>query len=77
MASNFYRQKDGPRYKLGHGLELGFISAGIVAALILIFSYKGINRKRERQVAEGQLSQHSADELSAQGDKAMTWRYMY
>ena len=77
MASNFYRQKDGPRYKLGHGLELGFICAGIIAALTLVFSYTAINKKRERQVANGELNNHTAEELSAQGDKAMTWRYMY
>lgn len=39
MAANFYRQKDGPRYILGHSLELGFIVVGIVAALILVFGY--------------------------------------
>ncbi|KAI8303814.1 hypothetical protein K4K59_013117 [Colletotrichum sp. SAR11_240] len=66
MASNFYRQKDAPRYILGHGLELGFISVGIIAALILIFSYIGINKKRDRQMAAGEDSRYTAEELSAQ-----------
>jgi len=77
MASNFYRQKDGPRYILGHALELGFISGGIIAALILIFSYSRINKSRERRMAAGEHETISEEELSALGDKAVTWRYMH
>ncbi|RGP60417.1 tartrate transporter [Fusarium longipes] len=77
MASNFYRQKDGPRYILGHALELGFISGGIIAALILIFSYSRINKSRERRMAAGEHEAISEEELSALGDKAVTWRYMH
>ncbi|KAK7438662.1 major facilitator superfamily transporter [Colletotrichum acutatum] len=77
MASNFYRQKDGPRYILGHALELGFISVGIIAALILIFSYIGINKKRDRKMAAGEDSKFTAEELSGQGDRAVTFRYMW
>ncbi|KAF5502178.1 putative transporter [Colletotrichum aenigma] len=77
MASNFYRQKDAPRYILGHGLELGFISVGIIAALVLIFSYIRINKKRDRQMAAGEDSRYTAEELSAQGDRAITFRYMW
>ncbi|KAJ4863484.1 major facilitator superfamily domain-containing protein [Trichoderma breve] len=76
MASNFYRQKDGPRYILGHALELGFISAGIIAALTLVFAYMQINRKREARVARGDMNQYTAEQLSGKGDKALTWRYM-
>ncbi|KAK0634307.1 major facilitator superfamily domain-containing protein [Bombardia bombarda] len=77
MASNFYRAKDSPRYILGHGLELGFISAGIIAAVIMVVSYASINRKRERQIQEGALDVHTSEELSIKGDKAITFRYMY
>ncbi|KAI1066679.1 hypothetical protein LB507_011087 [Fusarium sp. FIESC RH6] len=77
MASNFYRQKDGPRYILGHALELGFIGGGIIAALILIFGYSRINKSRERRMAAGEHETVSEEELSAKGDKAVTWRYMH
>ncbi|RBR11649.1 uncharacterized protein FIESC28_08876 [Fusarium coffeatum] len=77
MASNFYRQKDGPRYILGHALELGFIGGGIIAALILIFGYSRINKSRERRMAAGEHETISEEELSAKGDKAVTWRYMH
>ncbi|KAK9802306.1 putative Major facilitator superfamily domain-containing protein [Seiridium cardinale] len=76
MASNFYRARDSPRYLLGHGLELAFISVGIIAAIIQVFSYKAINKRRGRIMSEGgdQLSQK---ELAVKGDKANTFRYMY
>ncbi|OAQ60472.1 MFS nicotinic acid transporter Tna1 [Pochonia chlamydosporia 170] len=77
MASNFYRKKDKPRYFLGHGLEIGFIVLGIIAAFILILGYRRLNRKRERQLAAGEADKYTAAELSALGDKAMTFRYMY
>lgn len=77
MASNFYRQADAPRYITGHGLELGFIGAGIVAAGILLLGYNRINRTRERALAAGITGQFTTEELSSRGDKAVTWRYMY
>ncbi|KAI9686682.1 MAG: hypothetical protein M1820_010586, partial [Bogoriella megaspora] len=53
-ASNFYRSEDAPRYILGHGLEIGFTCAGIIAAVVLIFNYRRINAKRERQLANNE-----------------------
>lgn len=76
MASNFYRQRDSPQYILGHGLELGFISAGIIAAIILVISYAAINKKRDRIIQEGGEVQFTAQELSSKGDRAVTFRYM-
>jgi len=77
MASNFYRQADSPRYVLGHGLEIGFICAGIVASFVLLFSYAAINKKRDRKMAAGEGSHHTGEELSGLGDRAVTFRYMY
>ncbi|KAL3963067.1 hypothetical protein ACCO45_000071 [Purpureocillium lilacinum] len=77
MASNFYRQPDSPRYFLGHGLELGFIALGITAALVLLVSYRAINSKRQRRLAAGEHHSMTPEELSEQGDKAVTFRYMY
>lgn len=77
MASNFYRKKDSSRYYLGHGLELGFIVVGIIAAGILVLGYRRANHKRRAQMSEGRGDVSTAAELSALGDKAMTFRYMY
>jgi hypothetical protein len=75
MASNFYRAEDAPRYLLGHALELGFIVAGILALLVLVFNYKRINAKREQQVAEGAHNRYTPEDLGALGDKAITFKY--
>lgn len=77
MASNFYRAKDSPRYTLGHGLEIGFIVLGIAATFIQATGYNRINKNRQRKMAEGGESQHTAEEMSGQGDKSVTFRYMY
>ncbi|KAI1827963.1 major facilitator superfamily domain-containing protein [Xylaria intraflava] len=77
FASNFYRGKDAPRYILGHALELAFTSLGLVAAVIQILNYVRINRKRAKVISEGGHNQFTPEELSMQGDKAMTFRYVY
>jgi len=75
MASNFYRSKDSPHYHLGHDLEIGFISVGILAWSVLYFNYSRINKKRDEQMARGEHSGYSPEELSMLGDRAMTFRY--
>lgn len=77
MASNFYREPDSPRYILGHGLELGFVCAGIIAAVILNVGYAGSNRRRQKKLAEGGEGGFESRELSEMGDKAYTFRYMH
>ncbi|KAK3302644.1 major facilitator superfamily domain-containing protein [Chaetomium strumarium] len=77
IASNLYRGKDAPRYRLGHGLELGFIGAGIIAALVLLAGYSAENKKRSRKMEEGALDSYTPEQLSDQGDKALTFRYVY
>lgn len=76
MASNFYRAEDAPRYVLGHGLELGFIGAGMLALAFLVINYRRINRNREKQIAEGAHNGYTPEEMSALGDRALTFRYM-
>jgi hypothetical protein len=77
MASNFYRARDAPHYKLGHGLELGFIGAGLIASFILLAGYSAANKKREKRMNEGAIDSYTSAELSAKGDKAITFRYVY
>ncbi|KAI1369227.1 major facilitator superfamily domain-containing protein [Xylaria arbuscula] len=77
FASNFYRQRDSPRYILGHALELAFVSVGIIAASILIVNYMRINKRRAKIIREGGHNEFTPEELSAQGDRAVTFRYVY
>lgn len=76
MASNFYREKDSPRYIMGHALELAFVVLGIIAGLILVIGYRRINKSREKQLEAGALENSTTEELSSKGDRAVTWRYM-
>jgi hypothetical protein len=73
MASNFYRAADKPKYILGHALEIGFVSAGLIAVLVLRWNYARINARRDR---EGNEKGHSMKEMSELGDRAPTFRYM-
>ncbi|PNS20845.1 hypothetical protein CAC42_2776 [Sphaceloma murrayae] len=75
MASNFYRGRDAPRYKLGHALEIGFITAGILALCTLVLYYRRVNKQREEACARGEHLKFTPEELSELGDKALTFRY--
>ncbi|KAI1333206.1 MFS general substrate transporter [Xylariaceae sp. FL0255] len=77
FASNFYRSKDAPRYILGHALEIGFLVVGIIAASFQVLRYTRINKARARIVRDGGNTQFPPEELSALGDKAVTFRYVY
>ncbi|KAL3418010.1 major facilitator superfamily transporter [Phlyctema vagabunda] len=72
MASNFYRSADSPKYLLGHGLEIGFVSLGLVAVVVLRLQYARINKKRE--VGGGMGLSH--EKMSEMGDRAPTFRYI-
>jgi hypothetical protein len=73
MASNFYRANDKPKYILGHALEIGFVSVGMIAVLVLRWNYARINVQRDR---EGNEKGHSLKEMGEMGDRAPTFRYI-
>ncbi|OJD32291.1 high-affinity nicotinic acid transporter [Diplodia corticola] len=75
IASNFYRDRDAPRYVLGHALELGFILAGATAAAVLMLSYSVLNRRRQTAVTRGAHFDYTSRQLSEMGDRAVTFRY--
>ncbi|KAH1595084.1 hypothetical protein KXV44_008103 [Aspergillus fumigatus] len=71
MASNFYRAQDAPRYILGHSLELGFAVVGIIAVVILRFSYQRINKKRDQMDVSG----YDNAQLARMGDRSPLFRH--
>ncbi|KFY15912.1 hypothetical protein V492_01690 [Pseudogymnoascus sp. VKM F-4246] len=73
MASNFYRKQDGPKFLLGHGLEIGFITLGLIAVVILRVNYARINKKRDALMDDG--AELTDKEISDLGDRAPTFRY--
>ncbi|KAL2784545.1 putative MFS nicotinic acid transporter Tna1 [Aspergillus keveii] len=72
MASNFYRAQDAPNYYLGHGLELGFAVAGLIAVVTLRILYQRANKARGEE-GTGNLT---ANEMARLGDKSPAFRYM-
>lgn len=75
MGSNFFRTQDAPGYRLGHGLEIGFIVMGITSTVVMAFTLKRINASRDRMLPEEVKAKHSEDELLELGDKSPFFRY--
>ncbi|RJE24210.1 transporter [Aspergillus sclerotialis] len=69
-ASNFYRDEDSPRYRLGHGLVLGFAALGLLVLTIYYFACRKINAKRDRE-----SSRDHAEGMFDLGDKSPAFRY--
>ncbi|KAI0816946.1 MFS general substrate transporter [Trametes gibbosa] len=77
IASNIYRTQDGPRYILGHGIELMFVGIGFVFVPITVLAYKRINARRDALVQESQEkgTRYTPEELRRMGDRAPDFRY--
>lgn len=71
-ASNFYRDTDAPRYRLGHSLVLAFVALGFLTVVLYYFLCRRINAKRDRGEA---TSSENPDGIFEMGDKAPTFRY--
>lgn len=69
-ASNFYRRKDAPRYRMGHGLVLGFVGLGLLSSTTYYLLCRRANAMRKRQNVS-----LSPEEIYKLGDKAPTFQY--
>lgn len=72
FASNFYIPG---KYSMGHGLEIGFSSMGIIVTGIIVLYNQSCNRKRQRDLANGKYDEVSDKELFRMGDKSPFYRY--
>jgi hypothetical protein len=61
---------------LGHGLEIGIVFLGLVVTTIFAITYPRINTIRDKKMAEGEHLKYTDEELSEQGDRAVTFRYI-
>lgn len=73
-ASNFYHKTDAPRYRLGHGLVLGFAALGLISVSLYYIICRRINAKR----GSGGQDQptYTEQELIDMGDKAPNFKYI-
>ncbi|KAF9645550.1 MFS general substrate transporter [Thelephora ganbajun] len=77
-SSNLYRTRDAPKYKFGHGIELGFVGMGMAVLPFTVYAYKRINAQREALVKQGEESgglKYTDEELRRMGDRAPEFRY--
>ncbi|ODV65149.1 MFS general substrate transporter [Hyphopichia burtonii NRRL Y-1933] len=74
-SSNIYRGKDSPRYLLGHGMEIMFISLGLVAMLINVIGYSISNSMKKRRLESGYYDEYTDQELIEMGDKSPYFIY--
>ncbi|KAF9230451.1 MFS general substrate transporter [Melanogaster broomeanus] len=81
VACNIFRSQDGPRYLLGYGLEIMFISIGLVTLPVIVLVYKRINSQRDREELLKQQSGEKAEPepekggAESMGDRAPSFRY--
>ena len=72
-ASNFYRDTDAPRYRLGHTLVLVFAALGLLTTVMYYIICRRINSRRDS--AADSVYGYTAEELIDLGDKAPSFRY--
>ncbi|QNP97803.1 YALIA101S12e02036g1_1 [Yarrowia lipolytica] len=77
IASQIYRSKDAPQFKLGHGIEVMFICIGFICIFVLNLYYYLVNRNRRRMVAEGKADDLTVTQLSEMGDKSPHFIYSH
>ncbi|KAI0356827.1 MFS general substrate transporter [Trametes cingulata] len=79
IACNIYRERDAPRYLLGHGIELGFVSMGLVLLPVMVTTYMRGNARKDalqRDMQErGVKVEYTPEELRKLGDQAPDFRY--
>ncbi|KIK90892.1 hypothetical protein PAXRUDRAFT_831284, partial [Paxillus rubicundulus Ve08.2h10] len=72
-ACNIFRSQDSPRYLLGHGLEIMFISIGLIAILLIVRTYKRMNAQLDREeLLEKEKQQGQNDGWKEEGGASST-----
>lgn len=77
IASNIYRSKDKPEYRLGHGMEIMFVCIGLAALGVLNYGYHSANKKKAEKLAAGVYDNISGKELSEMGDRSPYFKYRH
>jgi len=81
VASNIYRNSNGGRYFIGHGVNMGLLGMGIIIAPLYAFLLTRENRKRDAWQAHQntlpaeQRTKFTIQELHEAGDNAKEFRY--
>ncbi|KIJ14068.1 hypothetical protein PAXINDRAFT_13185 [Paxillus involutus ATCC 200175] len=74
IGSNIFRTQDEPRYLLGHGLEIMFISIGLMAVPITVLAYKRLNTRMDREEQAEKEQGQDAESKEEGGASSMSSR---
>ncbi|KAK5046504.1 hypothetical protein LTR84_008307 [Exophiala bonariae] len=76
VASFIYRNQDKPRYLVGHGVIIGFISMTLILTVFQYFVLSAINRRRDRDNPKPEeYTQEMKDQERDLGDDASFFRF--
>lgn len=70
-----YLESEAPVYNTGFGLSLAFGGVGLIVSLLLEWSYKMANAKKEKQEDEARLK-YNEEELFELGDRSPLFKYV-
>ncbi|KAI0325815.1 MFS general substrate transporter [Cubamyces sp. BRFM 1775] len=79
IACNIYRVQDAPRYLLGHLVEIGFVSIGLLLLPVVVVTYVRANARRDalqRETEEKGVRVHyTPEQLRSMGNNAPDFRF--
>ncbi|KAM5545341.1 hypothetical protein V8D89_000954, partial [Ganoderma adspersum] len=77
IAGIVFRSQDAPRYIRGHGVEIGFVSMGLLLMPVLLYLYTRANVRKEAKLRQLDESgeKYAPEELRRMGDRAPDFRY--
>jgi len=79
FASNMYRTQDKPRFRVGHGCEILFVSLGLISVAVTALVSRRINHRRDEAarlaLEKGENNLYSDKVLREMGDRAPDFRY--
>ncbi|KAI0649691.1 hypothetical protein C8Q79DRAFT_341528 [Trametes meyenii] len=78
IASNIYIAQDGPRYVLGHSVELAFVCVGLVFVPSTALVYARLNSRRDAAAQKERAEQEDGPTGAVwqeSGDRAPQFRY--
>ncbi|KAF8843026.1 hypothetical protein BDN67DRAFT_1009300 [Paxillus ammoniavirescens] len=66
---------DPPRFHIGHGTIMGWLTLSIFLSCFAIWDYKRINKQKEELCRERQITDDRRDEFRDMGDESPLFRY--
>lgn len=75
LGSFMYLESEKPKYYTGFGVSLGLGGTGLIVALLLEWSYKSANSRKEK-IAEEAKMRYTEEELFDMGDRSPLFKHV-